>query len=361
MLDRLLTHLRGVAPDAADVAILQPADPFLETAGEDLRKRMFITESSDGEVYCLRPEFTIPICLSHLASNIQLGAVCRYAYGGTVFRQVRSGANEFLQAGLEDIGNQDLAKADAGCIRDLVSTLGQAGIQQPTVILGDQNLFAVVVDSLAMPDAIAHRFMRGFGAPHLIEELIDRLSSGADTTVPDNQATRLAMAGDEAGLIAHVEGRMAAANMTVQAGRSPDAIARRMIEKVREGQFQLSSDSADILRRFLALEVPLMDAGPALAGFATDTGLEFGLAGKMFLERVNALQAECVDMSRFIYKASFGRNLEYYTGVLFEALVADLAVAGGGRYDQLCSLLGADQPVPAVGFSISLDRVEAAL
>ena len=61
------------------------------------------------------------------------------------------------------------------------------------------------------------------------------------------------------------------------------------------------------------------------------------------------------------YRASFGRNLEYYTGVLFEAVVGDIAVAGGGRYDRLCSLLGAAAPVPAVGFSMALDRVEEVL
>jgi ATP phosphoribosyltransferase regulatory subunit len=46
--------------------------------------------------------------------------------------------------------------------------------------------------------------------------------------------------------------------------------------------------------------------------------------------------------------------------MLFEAEVDEISVAGGGRYDRLCTLLGAENPIPAVGFSISLDRVEEA-
>ena len=35
--------------------VLQPADPFLDMAGEDLRRRIFLTESETGETLCLRP------------------------------------------------------------------------------------------------------------------------------------------------------------------------------------------------------------------------------------------------------------------------------------------------------------------
>ena len=59
------------------------------------------------------------------------------------------------------------------------------------------------------------------------------------------------------------------------------------------------------------------------------------------------------------YRASFGRRLDYYTGLVFEVLAPEAAkpLAGGGRYDRLLSLLGSTREVPAVGFSIWLDRV----
>src|SRR5690606_288842 len=63
----LLAFFAESGADLADIAILQPADPFLDTAGEDLRRRIYLTESETGETLCLRPEFTIPVCLDHIA------------------------------------------------------------------------------------------------------------------------------------------------------------------------------------------------------------------------------------------------------------------------------------------------------
>ena len=60
------------------------------------------------------------------------------------------------------------------------------------------------------------------------------------------------------------------------------------------------------------------------------------------------------------YDAAFGRPLDYYTGLVFEISEPGAArpLAGGGRYDRLLTLLGADKPIPGVGFSVWLDRIE---
>ena len=360
MLDDLLGYLRSVAPDPVDIDILQPADPFLETAGEDLRRRIFITETVDGVVHCLRPEFTIPICLSHLSGEASVSSVGRYAYGGAVFRQARTGANEFQQAGLEDLGNPNRIAADVANLSDMVAALARVGVAVPEIMLGDQNLFAVVVESLQLPQAVARRLVRSFGTPNLLESQILRLTEKRPALNGEGDADRLAMTGDHAALVVHIEDKMRTANLTPHAGRSPQAIAERMIDLVREQQFQLSAKSADVLRRYLALHLPLGDAPDTLQKFADETGLSFGLAGKEFFQRVEALQSAGLDLTQIVYKASLGRNLEYYTGVLFEASFNNIVVAGGGRYDRLCSLLGAEQAIPAVGFSVSLDRVEEA-
>jgi ATP phosphoribosyltransferase regulatory subunit len=61
------------------------------------------------------------------------------------------------------------------------------------------------------------------------------------------------------------------------------------------------------------------------------------------------------------YDAAFGRPLDYYTGLVFEISADGAArpLAGGGRYDRLLTLLGATTPIPGVGFSVWLDRVDA--
>ena len=61
---------------------------------------------------------------------------------------------------------------------------------------------------------------------------------------------------------------------------------------------------------------------------------------------------------------SIARGLAYYTGPVFEAILLDApqfgSVFGGGRYDNLVMrFLG--QPIPAVGASIGVDRLLAAL
>ena len=47
---------RRIAPP-----ILQPAEPFLDLSGEDIRKRMYLTADADGRELCLRPDLTIPV------------------------------------------------------------------------------------------------------------------------------------------------------------------------------------------------------------------------------------------------------------------------------------------------------------
>lgn len=57
---------------------------------------------------------------------------------------------------------------------------------------------------------------------------------------------------------------------------------------------------------------------------------------------------------------SLARGLSYYTGAIFEVVLTngDFAgsIAGGGRYDGLIGMFGKEQ-IPAVGFSIGLERI----
>lgn len=60
------------------------------------------------------------------------------------------------------------------------------------------------------------------------------------------------------------------------------------------------------------------------------------------------------------------RGLSYYTRTVFEIIENNIgedgtpiAIAGGGRYDYLAKQLGSKKDVPAVGFSVGVDRVVA--
>ncbi|MCC6781331.1 MAG: histidine--tRNA ligase [Planctomycetes bacterium] len=61
---------------------------------------------------------------------------------------------------------------------------------------------------------------------------------------------------------------------------------------------------------------------------------------------------------RLLFDPSLARGLSYYTGPIFELAVEGLAgsMGGGGRYDELVGMfLG--RPIPAVGFSLGLERI----
>lgn len=349
------------AADIVDVAIIQPADPFLDTAGEDLRRRIFLTESETGEALCLRPEFTIPVCLDHIESRS--GTPRRYAYLGEVFRQRRDGESEFFQAGIEDLGDKDIAAADARSVADAHALLRTVlPTQKLTVTLGDQAIFEAVLAALGLPRGWRMRLARAFGSHSMLEAALADLANPPRTGVLADEVAELVSNGDLDALAAHIEAGMTATGLSPSAGRTPAEIARRLVERAELRSVRLSPAAFDALKAFLAIHVPLSEAATTLAAFAADAKLSLGKALDNFIARAKAMEElglAGVDVS---YDAAFGRPLDYYTGLVFEIAVPDAErpLVGGGRYDRLLTLLGAKKAIPGVGFSVWLDRIAAA-
>ncbi|PHT27005.1 Histidine--tRNA ligase, cytoplasmic [Capsicum baccatum] len=71
-------------------------------------------------------------------------------------------------------------------------------------------------------------------------------------------------------------------------------------------------------------------------------------------------KSKCID--KVVFDLSLARGLDYYTGVIFEAVFKGAAqvgsIAAGGRYDNLIGIFGTRQ-VPAVGISLGIERVFA--
>ncbi len=343
-----------------DIPVIQPADPFLDMAGEDLRRRIFLTESETGQSLCLRPEFTIPVCLRHIAINS--GTPQRYAYLGQVFRQRREGGNEFLQSGIEDLGDGDFAAADARAVTDAADTLSMVLPRSDLrIVLGDQTVFEAVVAALGLPGGWQTRLIRAFGDHGQLDMLLQSLSEPTgDAAGPDGDIAALARDGDENALTGLLEERMRATGYLSQASRTPQEIAARLIARTRLADARLDSRALAVLRDFLALETTLSEAPELLRAFAGKAGLDLTEALAAFDARAAALDEGGRDLSAMRYRAAFGRPLDYYTGLVFEISSQGAVLAGGGRYDRLLTLLGATSAIPAVGFSLWLDRIETA-
>lgn len=361
----LLADFERLKTLRVDTPVIQPAEPFLDMAGEDLRRRIFMTESETGDRLCLRPEFTIPVCLRHIETAT--GTPQRYAYLGEVFRQRRDGSNEFYQAGIEDLGDLDTAGADARAIGDAVLVLSnRLPGRRLRVTLGDQSVFEAVIAACGLPAGWQKRLIHAFGDQEQLQRLLAELADPKSPGVVGPEVERLASMGvldDEELLVAEIAGTMEATGYSTNASRSPRDIARRLKEKLELATTRLDKAALAIMREFLALDLPLGEAAAALHQFADKSGLKIDGTLALFDARVAALARVGADAGLIRYRAAFGRPLDYYTGLVFEIELegTPAVLAGGGRFDRLLTLLGAREHIPAVGFSLWLDRIERAV
>src|SRR5271166_697019 len=92
--DALLLSFAQAGYSLAEPPVLQPAEPFLDLSGEDIRKSLYLTTDATGEELCLRPDLTIPVAREYLASP-KAGHAAGYSYLGPVFRYRGGQPSEF--------------------------------------------------------------------------------------------------------------------------------------------------------------------------------------------------------------------------------------------------------------------------
>lgn len=362
-LARLRTLLEDAGHSFVEPAVLQPVEPFVDLAGEDLRRRLFLTSAADGRELCLRPDYTIPVCRLHLDTGAA-GREARYAYLGPVFRQRPQGPSEFLQAGAEWLGHADEEATDAEALARALEAAATLGLDRPVVRIGDEALFSAVVGALELPDAWRRRLTSLFGDGERLAAALDRLDG---TAAPERAAVAGALAFAEPETArALVEDMLSIAGLSTVGGRGAGEIAERLAEQAAfAAGARPAPEAAAVLRRYLSMEAAAEAAGDTVAAFAAEAGaaVATALAPALaaFGRRLDLLSQRGVAADRLSFRAAFGRPLDYYTGFMFElydpARPDGPQVVGGGRYDRMLMLLGAEAPVPAVGFSVWLDRL----
>ncbi|MFK7902090.1 MAG: ATP phosphoribosyltransferase regulatory subunit [Nitratireductor sp.] len=342
------------------IGLLQPADPILNAAGEDIRRRIFMTADQGGKSFCLRPEFTIPVALRHIESGKTKG---RYGYAGTVFRLREDEAQEFVQVGIEDIGAKNRIAADARCLNDCVETLRMLGSKKLVIATGDQAIFEAVLQSLGLPVAWQNRLARVFGDEKRLREDLDRLSgkSGDELAHLDEKLRAQLEAGDKEAVAKFVEKKMKAGGLSPQAGRTSEEITARLMQKAELNAVRLSADKRHALEQFLKLDMAIDKANVKLWSLARNYDIALGPALEVFHKRLAAIEKLQLENVSIKYRAGFGRRLDYYTGFVFEVRGAGKAnakpLAGGGRYDNLLNVLGSKVETPAIGYSVWVDRL----
>ena len=170
-----------------------------------------------------------------------------------------------------------------------------------------------------------------------------------------------AVAEDHDGLVALLAERHAAHGHQDGAGRSPQEIAERFLSQRAIPDAAVAVRAAKIVGAYLALKAELSAAAGTVLRIREGTRAR-SLRGALefFAKRADVI-AERAPGVAIGFEAGFGRPLDYYTGLVFEIRAAGLVepLIGGGRYDRMMEMLGAAEPVPAVGFTMRLDQVEA--
>jgi ATP phosphoribosyltransferase regulatory subunit len=344
-------------------AILQPAEPFLDLSGEDIRKRMYLTTAPGGGEFCLRPDLTIPVSRDYLASPLA-GKPAGYCYLGPVFRHRSDASAEFLQAGIESFGRADKAAADAEMLALGLEATAHYGLAAPDIQIGDVALFAALVAGLDLPPAWKRRLIKDFNRKSNLAQDLDRLVLGGNNSRPEYQGVLAALSNsDPHGAHALVTDLLSIAGINAVGGRSVAEIAERFLEQAALGaSAKLPQDVRALIERFLAIAGDPDEAAAALRALAGEGNMTAALAPAidLFETRTGFLAARGIDLQRVRFSTAFGRGFDYYTGFVFEltdpARTGDPLVAGG-RYDGLFTRLGSAEPIPAVGFAVWIERL----
>ncbi|MDN5003668.1 ATP phosphoribosyltransferase regulatory subunit [Bradyrhizobium sp. GCM10027634] len=358
--DTLLLSFAQAGYVRAEPAILQPAEPFLDLSGEDIRKSLYLTTDLSGEELCLRPDLTIPVARDYLASG-RAGQPAGFSYLGPVFRYRSGQASEFLQAGIESFGRQDRAAADAEMLALALEATAAFGVRDVEIRTGDVALFNALLDALNLYPVWRRRLVKDFNRKISLEQDLERLAAATTATRSEYEGVLAALAGsDRKAALAFVTDLMSIAGTTNVGGRTTAEIADRFLEQSTLKGGALPRAAIDVLKRFLSISGNPDDAVAALRALTADARLDLAGAIDQFESRIGFMAARGIDVKNTRFSTAFGRGLDYYTGFEFElhhrGNGAEPLVAGG-RYDGLMTQLGSAAPIPAVGFSVWVDAL----
>ncbi|HZL00227.1 MAG TPA: ATP phosphoribosyltransferase regulatory subunit [Caulobacteraceae bacterium] len=349
---------------ALDAPILQPLGLLLDLAGESLRERLFVVSSDGGEESCLRPDFTLPALMAHIANGSATG---RYLYEGHAFRVAPAGttrAEEFLQIGLEAFETGDAAEADAEIAALAWRSSVAGGRTDLTLLLGDAGLFAAFVDALEITPVKAARLKRALASPRrLAAELRDLGAAERGEGARGGLARLLAGLG-ETEAEAVMEEIWILAGIEPIGGRPAGEIIRRLAQRSEAaGAPPLDAERRGLIETFLTIDGEPRAALAAIGDLAGDRRPALESVLSNWQRRLAAFAAHGIPSGATRFSAAFGRSFGYYDGPLFEvrsrALGADQPVAAGGRYDGLPVRLGARDAAGAVGCMVRPGRAWA--
>jgi len=320
--------------------ILLESEHIIERSGEKFRSSMLTFESKNGKTMCLRPDLTVASCINYLQKKTK----SKIYYSGQAYRRSDQENSDLIndQLGIEIFGSKNQVQDDYKVITTILNSAKKIKSKKIQIKIGDVSLFKSLINSLDMPERWKLRLIRHFWRPKYFEDLLKRLEKNSDIDAETFDADKKRFYEMQ--------------NMSqekVIAGRSISEILNRFNKKMKDPRsFNEGKKVVRIIRSFLKINCKLSQLEKKLQNFAKENNLKKDIFSEFkSIKNLKKLKQEV----NFI--TNFGRDLEYYTGIVFEVLAGKKEIARGGRYDGLLKSLGAKKNIPAVGAAINLKNI----
>ena len=320
--------------------VLLDSNYIIERSGEKFRSSMLTFDREDGKTMCLRPDLTVASCISYLQKRTS-SKIC---YSGQAYRRSGIKGSDFInnQLGIEILGSKNQTQDDFKVISTILSSAKKIKRKKIQIKVGDVNLFKSLINALDMPERWKLRLIRHFWRPSYFEELLKRLEKNTDIDAVTFDADKKKF----------YEMKKLDQDKVI-AGRSISEILKRFDKKIKDPRsFVDGKKIVKIIKSFLKINCKLSKIDEELLDFAKKNNLKKNI----FRNFKSILNLKKLNQN-IVFIANFGRDVEYYTGIVFEVFSGKKEIARGGRYDDLLKSLGAKKNIPAVGAAINLKNI----
>ena len=321
------------------------ANHIVQRSGENFRKFMFSFTDINGKELCLRPDLTIASCLRYLDENLK--GKEKIFYSGQAYRKVQNKKDSIIrnQVGFEIIGSKDEKNDDKEIINTSLESLQNIKYTAGTLTIGNVEIFNLLISKLNIPKRWKLRLIRHFWREKYFNDLLKRLETNSDvdpTIVEIDKKRYFKMLKEDLSKFI--------------AGRSINEILKRFDNKIRDPRgASKGKNVSQIIKNFLKIKCPINKAAAELNKFFKKNKINLVVDQKYFPTSKNKISKLNV-----VFSASFGRQLEYYTGMVFKIDIKSKSknrnIINGGRYDKLISDLGSEKQIPAVGAALNLSN-----
>ncbi len=316
---------------------------IVQRSGENFRKFIFSFIDQKGVELCLRPDLTIASCLRYKEKNLKTKE--KIFYSGQAYRKSQNKKDAIVrdQIGFEIFGSKDEKGDDIRIINTSIKALQNINYTNGILTLGNVEIFNILISKLDIPKRWKLRLLRHFWRENYFNDLLKRLETNSDvdpTIVEIDKKRYLKMLKEDKSIII--------------AGRSLEEILERFDKKIKDPRrTSKGRNVSKIIKEFLKIKCPINKAANELNKFFRKYKINLVIDQRYFPISLNKVSNLSV-----VFSTSFGRQLEYYTGMVFKIDIKlkskTINVVNGGRFDNLISDLGSKKKVPAVGAALNL-------